>query len=423
MIARVSLPPRLAAVVLLAAGLACLALTSCRRPEAVRASTENPAIPRPVPSTWVRPLIIDMHGHLDPSGAARLVRILTENGIDKVVNLSGGSYRHGPADWEAAKALADQFGGRVINFASPDWSMFGVRGWAEREAGRLQEAVDRYGFRGLKITKALGLGAVDQDDRLVAPDDPRLQPLWAKAAELGVPVSIHVADPRAFWLPTTPQNERWDELKVHPYWSYADRPEVLPWPELLQQAERLYRANPRTTFVAVHFGNAAEDLDYVDGLLDRNPNVVIDIAARVGEFGRHPAGKVRQFFLKRQDRVLFGTDMGVGGDFLMLGSNGAVEPGIEDVAPFFQAHFRYLESALRQIDHPSPIQGRWKVDAIGLPPQVLDKLYRGNALRLLDRDTLRKFAQSRPASAVVPGQLPAPAWTPAPLPLDTSPSH
>ena len=353
---------------------------------------------------YVRPLLIDFHAHLSLDGQERIQRIMRENGIEFMVNLSGGSYRRGPEQWLQAKILADSLGGRVLNFMNPDWVGFGQADWGKREAARLEEAVTRYAFRGLKIAKILGLGAIDEaTGQLVKVDDPQLDPLWQKCADLGIPVTIHVADPRAFWWPLNPQNERWDELKVHPGWAYGTippelaaelpvRPKPPSWPELLEAAERMYRANPRTVFVAVHFGNAAEDLDYVDGLLARNDNVYIDLAARVGEFGRHPAAKLQAFFAKWQDRIVFGTDIGIGSDFLMLGSNGAVEPQVSDVRPFYEAHFRFLETAQTQIAHPSPIQGNWKIDAIDLPAGILQKIYRDNAKRLLDQTELKAFA-------------------------------
>nr|MBP7127527.1 hypothetical protein [Myxococcota bacterium] len=107
-------------------------------------------------------------------------------------------------------------------------------------------------------------------------------------------------------------------------------------------------------------------------------------SARVPEFGRHPAGKVRAFFVKHQDRILFGSDLVVDlNGALQLGSVSRKDPSIEDAVVFFERHWRYFETTDRQIDHPTPIQGRWKVDAVGLPPDVLRKLYVGNAERLI----------------------------------------
>ncbi len=412
---------RLALVI---AGL--LWLGACRRDVA------EPVPTAPLPP-YKRPPIIDFHSHLSLDGLDRIRAIMAESGIERMVNLSGGSARRGTEQWYAAQELSRLLGGKISNFAIPNWRGLGEPGWAEREAAALEIAVKQYGFQGLKIPKGLGLGYTDARDQLVAPDDPRLGPLWDKAGELGIPVSIHVADPRAFWWPLSEQNERWDELGVHPYWAYGpvspqllatfapqvqemvmQRPKVASWATLLQQSENLFRHHPKTTFVAVHFGNCGEDLAYVDGVLTRNANVYIDIAARVGEFGRHPPEQVRAFFVKWQDRIVFGTDIGIGADGLMLGSNGAEEPTMKDVKPFYDAHFHYLETEDRAIAHPSPIQGRWKVDAAGLPRPVLDKLYRGNAEKLLNREgLLREAAGRKPASLTAPLPLAEdspPAW-------------
>ncbi|MSQ83377.1 MAG: hypothetical protein EXR77_10910 [Myxococcales bacterium] len=422
--------------------LCLVALVTCGK------SVESPTVAQlpKVAVAWQRPAVIDFHAHLSLDGVDRVRQIMADNGIELMINLSGGSGRRGGQSWYLAKALSDQLGGKILNFASPDWRDFGEPQWAAREAAALEQAVVQFGFRGVKISKGLGLGHTDERDQLVAVDDIRLDPLWQKAAQLGIAVCIHVADPRAFWWPLTEKNERWDELGVHPYWAYGpvsaevlatfppqaqelvnQRTAVPSWPQLLQSAERLYRRNPKTTFVAVHFGNAAEDLAYVDGLLLRNSNLSIDIAARVGEFGRHPADAVKAFFEKWQDRIVFGTDIGIGGDYLMLGSNGEIEPELKDVKPFYDAHWQYLQTAARQIAHPSPIQGRWKVDAIGLSAAVLDKLYRRNALRLLDRAVLVERANKAPPAQAMPSTPPpadpTPAWALPPAAKSTPPGH
>lgn len=326
-----------------------------------------------------RPGVVDAHAHLSLSGARLIAHFMGENGIRAMVNLSGGSPGQG---MDQAIALARMFGGRIVNFYNPDWSRADEPDFGVVEAQRLREAVEGHGYRGLKIAKVLGLGLRYASGVLVDVDDPILDPLWRAAGELGVPVSIHTADPVAFFEPLTPENERWEELSVHPTWSFhgGDFP---TFRELMDALERLVERHPRTTFIGVHFGNNAEDLAWVDRMLDTYPNFMIDIAARVGEFGRHPAEQVRAFFVKHQDRILFGTDIGIGARHLMLGSNGAVPPGPADVKPFYDAHWRYLETDQKQIDHPAPIQGRWKVDAIGLPPDVLRKIYVDNANRLI----------------------------------------
>lgn len=383
------MPPgrlRTAFALLLAAAL----LPGCQRSGKNRAPDDAAAPTQPGPAWrpgYRRPPVIDVHAHIHPSGRERLARIMADSGLALVVNLSGGST--GPAI-EASVALSRRLAPppgsaariAVVHFYDPYWPARNSEGFGATEAARLEAAVKQVGFRGLKIDKSLGLYLTDAEGKRIPVDWPELDPLWQKAGELGVPVAIHTGDPKAFWQPVTPDNERYAELSVHPSWSFAG-PE---WPSretLLAERERVIARHPDTTFLCVHFGNDPEDLDYVSHLLDTYPNVVIDTAARLAEIGRHPPEQVRAFFVKYQDRILFGTDLGVSDDSLMLGSNGAVPPTMDDVAPFYAAHFRFFEGKERAIPHPSPIQGDWTIDAIDLPDPVLDKLYRGNAERIL----------------------------------------
>ncbi len=144
---------------------------------------------------------------------------------------------------------------------------------------------------------------------------------------------------------------------MHPGWSYADG-SVPPRLQLLAERDRMVAKHPKTTFICVHFGSNSEDLAYVDKLLDTYPNVVIDTAARLGEIGRHPpAETVRAFFIKHRKRILFGTDLGLSAQGIMLGSTGADEPTMADVKPFYDAHWRFFEGKERGIPHPDADSG------------------------------------------------------------------
>jgi len=138
--------------------------------------------------------------------------------------------------------------------------------------------------------------------------------------------------------------------------------------------------------------NYPENLDYVGHLLDSCPNLYVDISARLPEIGRHPADEVRAFFIRYQDRILFGTDMIVGaGGSLQLGSVSRKRPDFDDAVEFYRRHRRFFETSDRQFDHPTPIQGRWKIDGIDLPLPVLKKIYSENAEKLI-------FQRRRPPS-------------------------
>lgn len=378
------------ALALLATAASSLAPAACQRSgekrEAERA--DNAATsgesrePEPVGPPWrpgyQRPPVIDAHVHLMPSGLRRLVRIMKENGLGLVVNVQGGSPGRG---LEQSVAMQQHFPG-VINFYYPSWGEANVEGFGKREAARLEYAVKQAHFKGLKIEKVLGLYLKDARGRRIPVDWQELDPLWAKAGELGVPVLIHTGDPKAFWEPVTPENERYAELSVHPGWSFADAEKYPSREALLEERNRVIARHPKTTFICAHFGNNPEDLEYVDAFLDKYPNAMIDTAARIGEIGRHPADEVRAFFVKHETRILFGTDLGLSDRGLMLGSSGETPPTMADVKPFYDAHWRFFEGSEKGIPHPTPIQGDWTVDAIGLPDDVLDALYFGNAMRL-----------------------------------------
>src|SRR6185369_426446 len=286
---------------------------------------------------------------------------------------------------ETQLAAAARSGGRIVVFANADFRLVRARrDYGPLMAEQLGES-RRLGALGLKIPKGLGLGYPTADRKHLLPvDDPGLDPLFKQAGALGMPVAIHIGDPKAFWKPATPENERWDELRAHPEWSFYGEP-VPSWEQLYAAFERRVARHPKTMFIAVHFGNDPEDPDRVAKMLDRYPNFFIDTAARVPEIGRHPVERMRRFYEKYQDRILFGTDTGVGAtqEEMMYGSNGEAPPTRADEVRFFTQTWRYFETLDRQMESPTPIQGRWKIDGVGLPEKILRKVYFDNAARLL----------------------------------------
>jgi len=259
-------------------------------------------------------------------------------------------------------------------------------GYGARMAAKIKQAHE-LGARGVKISKGLGLGFRDSKRQLLAVDDTGLDPVFEMAGKMGMPIAIHTGDPKAFWKPPTADNERFDELRVHPQWSFFGAP--VTWEALYAQFERRVARHPRTTFIGVHFGNDPEDPARVAQMLDRHRNLYVDTAARVPEIGRvaanHDPARMRAFFEKYRERVLFGTDVGVGAgeEDLMLGSTGAEPPGPADVERFFTSTWRWFETTDKAIPSPTPIQGRWTIDGVGLSRAVLEAVYHGNAERLL----------------------------------------
>ena len=320
--------------------------------------------------------VIDAHVHFAPAKADLMAKVMEANHIIRTVNVGILEVLGIPFE-EGMSAFRKALGGRMVYFPTPDFNDTSL-GFGQRMAEDLERRVEA-GARGLKIFKELGLRHKDADGNLIPVDDPRLDPLWAKAGELDVPVLIHTADPLAFFQPLDESNERWEELRYHPDWHFGG-PEFPDHDTLLAQRNRVIERHPDTTFIGAHLGSYPENLARVDAWLDRYANFYVDTAERIGEIGRHPPEKVRAFFIKHQDRVLLGTD-------LMLGWELVEERSPKNVAEckrFYDAHWRFFETDERQIEYPSfPFQGRWKVDAVNLPDEALEKLYVRNAQRLI----------------------------------------
>jgi hypothetical protein len=362
--------------------------------------------------------LIDLHQHinLSPEHVERAVRIMDRAGIGLAVNLGSGTVTRSsdgaPSEFERGQALTDRLHpGRVLHYLTLDYEGWDAPDWSQRAVQQVEEG-HRLGAAGLKEFKRLGLSLRDGAGQLIRVDDPKLDPVWARCGELHLPVSIHVADPKAFWEPYDESNERWNELRDHKSWWFGD-PAVHPARmALLEALNRVIARHPQTTFVSVHFANNAEDLAWVEASLDRYPNLMADLAARIPEIGRHDPAAVRRLFIKHQDRILFGTDFMVY-DRLILGSSGNEPPPTDDDAQvFFDKHWRWLETNDRNWPHMTPIQGDWTISSIGLPPAVLRKIYFDNARQLLARSLpLPTFRAARIERDFPPaGAMSEPEW-------------
>lgn len=362
--------------------------------------------------------IVDLHQHINGTTqhVARAIKIMDAVGIGLSVNLSGGTVTRPqpdqPSDFARNQALMDTlFPRRFLQYMNLDYRGWDEPDFAERAAKQIEEG-HRLGAAGFKEYKRLGLTIRDRAGQAVKIDDPKLDRMWAKCGELNLPVSIHVADPKAFWEPYNPQNERWQELGDHPTWWFGDTNKYEPRLALLEALDRVIARHPKTKFVCVHFANNAEDIDWVERALDRHPNMYADLAARIPEIGRHDPDKVRRLFLKHQDRILFATDFQVYSK-LILGSSGNEPPATDaDAEVFFSKEWRWLETRDRDWPHMTPIQGDWNISSIGLPASVLRKVYFDNARKLLARSLPLPVVQARHVSQdfVPDGKLDEPVW-------------
>ena len=312
--------------------------------------------------------VIDVHTHTnDAAGigdrvdSKEMIARMDRLNIKAIVILTGM--------WgDKLQAIIDDmvkpYPGRFLVFTQLDWSKIDDPNFSQLMVRQIDDSVAR-GARGLKVLKELGLGVRDSSGKLITIDDPRLDPAWEECGRLGIPVFIHVADPEAFFHPIDARNERYEELIEHPDWSFYG-PQFPSLPELMAQRDRMFAKHPHTTFVALHFGSWPENLDFVEQTLQKFPNVMIETGAREGELGRQPR-RTREIFVKYSDRIMFGTDEGAG-------------------EAMYQNYFRWFETEDEYFPYAQyPLQGRWMIYGLGLPDEVLEKVYHRNAEALFAR--------------------------------------
>jgi sugar/nucleoside kinase (ribokinase family)/predicted TIM-barrel fold metal-dependent hydrolase len=303
---------------------------------------------------------IDYHNHLDAVEPEDVLRVMDACGIDRIVNIT---MKTGDDALQMIRKFRAADANRFSSIAWMDWSGVERPDFAAKTRAWLERAVER-GAKGIKFWKDLGLRVRDGEGRLLRIDDERLAPIFDKAAELHIPVMFHTADPDAFFLPIDERNERYEELAAHPDWSFY--PSEYSKAELLDQRDRVIARHPGTTFVAAHVAESSENLNRVARVLDSCPNVYVDISARASELGRQPY-RAREFFLRYSDRIVFGTDL-------------------LPEEKMYRLYFRFLETDDEYFEYPSHAsrQGRWNIYGLKLPDDVLRRVYRENALRLLN---------------------------------------
>jgi uncharacterized protein len=303
---------------------------------------------------------IDVHSHQRARTAAQIDTLVAEMdalNMAVLVDLSGGS---GESLARKVAAYSARHAGRFVVFANLNFGGIGETGWTERTVQQLEEDVRVHGARGLKIFKNLGMDLRDGSGR-VRTDDPRLDPIWAKAGELGVPVLIHTAEPASFFEPHDAANERWLELTRFP--NRARPPERYPaWETLMQEHWNVFRRHPGTNFISAHMSWLANDLGRLGTLLDEMPNMYVELGAVIAEIGRQPRA-AREFMTRYRERVMLGKD--------------TYRPSE------YHTYFRVLESADEYFDYYRDYHAFWKMYGADLPDDVLRAVYYDNAARII----------------------------------------
>jgi len=303
---------------------------------------------------------IDVHGHqyrMAEQDLSPVIAAMDTLNMGIMVNLSG---RSGATLLKSVENIKDNYPNRFVVFANVNFDGVGSEGWAENAVNQLAEDC-KNGARGLKVYKSLGLRNQDTDGNRIAVNDPRLDPIWAKCGELGIPVLIHTADPKPFWDEFDGDNERWLELKTHPR-RKRNATNPVPWEQLIAEQHAMFKKHPNTTFINAHMGWFANDLGKLGQLLDEMPNMNVGIGAIIAELGRQPRF-AKAFFIKYQDRILFGKDSWKPGEF--------------------PTYFRVLESDDEYFPYHKKYHAFWPMYGLDLPDDVLKKVYYKNALRIV----------------------------------------
>jgi len=312
--------------------------------------------------------VFDVHQHVNDAmhleehvPPAEMVKRMDELNIKTIVILTG---MWGDRLQRVIDEMVRPYPGRFIVFTQIDWSRIDDPAFAQEMVQQIDDSVRR-GARGLKILKDFGLGVRLRDGKLLAIDDPRLDPIWQECGRLGIPVAIHTGDPEAFFHAIDGKNERYEELIEHPDWSFYG-PQFPSLESLLEARNHVFERHPKTTFISLHMG-WPENLDWVEQMLNQHPNVYVEFGAREAELGRQPQ-RTRRLFLDYPDRIMFGTDNGP-------------EVGM------YRNNFRWLETADEEFDYwDYPSQGRWRISGLGLPDTVLEKIYHLNAEHIFENN-------------------------------------
>ncbi|MDB5240532.1 MAG: amidohydrolase [Spirosoma sp.] len=306
--------------------------------------------------------VIDMHAHANAKTSQQLaqwVKTMDETGIEKTIILS---YATG-AQFDSIYASYKKYPNRFEVWCGFDYTGKDAPGWPEKAVKELERCY-RAGARGVGELGDKGLGEFYSKPTPgygLHIDDARMKPLLQKCAELKMPISIHVAEP--YWM-YEPMDSTNDGLMNASKWRIdKTKAGLLGHADLIKTLENAVRDNPKTIFIACHFANCEHNLTILGSLLDKYPNLYADIAARYGETAPIPRF-MAGFYKKYQDRLLYGTDMGISADM-------------------YATTFRILETLDEHFYEHDRFSYHWPLNGFGLDDKILQKVYRQNALKIL----------------------------------------
>jgi predicted TIM-barrel fold metal-dependent hydrolase len=315
------------------------------------------------PVTRAKFPFVDVHSHhwraatMTQGAADTLIMEMDAMNMAVIVNLSG---RSGEALRMAIENMEKRYPNRIVTFANVDFEGVGGEGWTENAVAQLRADIEA-GARGLKVYKNLGMDVVDTDGNRVAVNDSRLDPIWALAGEMGIPVLIHSADPPNFWKPRDKNNEKWLELKLRPN-RYRPPGEYPPFEQIMDEHFDIMRKHRGTTFISAHMSWLGNDLGALGAKLDEHPNMVTEMGAVIYELGRQPR-MAKEFLTQYKDRVMMGKD--------------SYNPDE------FHTYFRTYETEDEYFPYYRKYHAQWRLYGIGLSDDVLQHIYYKTAMNVI----------------------------------------
>lgn len=317
---------------------------------------------------------IDAHLHLHSAAPAFLEAARRQNVKVLTINVDYPDFPPLDEQQRVAVALQKQFPGDVAWAASFPVDGSDQPGWLAATQARVDAALQA-GAVGVKVWKNIGMSLRHADGQLVMIDDARFAPLFDDFARRGVRLLGHQGEPHNCWLPLeqmTVNNDR-EYFKAHPQYHMALHPEMPSWEQQMAARDRMLAAHPGLHFIGVHLASLERNVDELAAFLDRFPDAMVDVAARIGQLqyqSQRDRERVRRFMIKYQDRLIYGSDM----------SQEPTQDGValaKEAGTVWRQHWRYFNTAqsfkVPELDRP--------VKGLALPRAVVDKLYHLNAER------------------------------------------
>lgn len=318
----------------------------------------------------------DAHVHANRDGDALIDQARADGFALLSINVDYADFRPIAQQARVAETLSAR-APDILHYATTfTMKGWGQAGWAEN-AARAIEAAKAKGAVAVKIWKNIGMEVRDARGRLVMIDDPGFDPVIARIKALGLPVIGHLGEPYNCWLPLaemTTENDR-SYFREHPQYHMYLHPEMPSYEDQMAARDRMLARNPGLNFVGAHMASLEYDVDRLARWLDAHPEATVDLAARMTQVQYQSVRdreKVRNFFIRYQDRLLYGSDL--------ADNPGSSEAEVRAEAHrSWTSHWRYLATAERQrIDDIDA-----DVPGLALPRGVIDKVFRENARRVL----------------------------------------